>query len=76
MRFDLSGWNPASGDRDLVLGSLKFHANLTFAQRRVQWPEPDRMTQEFKLALASSFVGLPVCLKQVAPGLVGSTPHQ
>lgn len=59
MRFDLAGWDSSSGDRDLVLGNLKYHCNLTFAQRRIQWPENDanKLTPEFKLALASSFVG-------------------
>jgi hypothetical protein len=58
MRFDIAGWDSSTGDRDLVLGNLKYHCNMTFAQRRIQWPEPDgKYTPEFKLALASSFVG-------------------
>jgi hypothetical protein len=31
MRFDVAGWDSSSGDRDLVLGNLKYHCDLTFA---------------------------------------------
>jgi hypothetical protein len=62
MRFDLSGWDVTSGDRDMVLGTLKFHCKMTFAQRRFQYPAPDQLlskelSEEWKLALASSFLG-------------------
>jgi len=30
MRFDIAGWDASSGDRDLVLGNLKFHCDYTF----------------------------------------------
>jgi hypothetical protein len=43
MRFDIAGWDSSSGDRDLVLGSLKFHCDFTFMQRRIQFPTPDRL---------------------------------
>ena len=46
----------------MVLGSLKFNASLTFAQRRIQWDQPDSMTREYKIALASSFVGEPLVI--------------
>jgi len=42
MRFDLSGWDASTGDRDMVLGTLKFHCKMTFAQRRFQYPLPDQ----------------------------------
>jgi hypothetical protein len=41
MRFDIAGWDASSGDRDLVLGNLKFHCDYTFLQRRIQFPSPD-----------------------------------
>jgi hypothetical protein len=69
MRFDIAGWDSSSGDRDLVLGNLKFHCDYTFLQRRIQFPAaPDslskQLTMEHRLALASSYVGKPLMIKE------------